>query len=80
MDVNKEQAQVPEEALEEVSGGRWMPSGRVRFVCNQCRMEKGIPINPIINVSRAQEIAQQWHDRQKGATGTCTNGKMEQKS
>lgn len=79
--MNKEQpqAQVPEEKLEEVSGGFgvYIPKLKLHFVCDACGYEADEEAPLIGDVSDlCQRCAQLKHNKVGGKTGTCVNGNM----
>ena len=82
--MNKEQpqAQVPEENLEEVSGGFYWPAPKYKwhYVCDTCGyvVDMDCPAVPVIlepDIYK-QKYAQTMHDNVGGKTKSCQSGKM----
>ncbi len=80
MDEQKLQAQVPEEKLEEVSGGfSHRPSNNYwYYVCNKCQHEEYVscPLFGMTPDIYAKNYAQSRHDTVRGKTRSCKDGEM----
>lgn len=83
MDMNKEQPQVPEEKLEEVSGGFWFdfdygPKDYWHYVCDKCGHEEDYPCTPLQDDPdpSKKNYAQSRHDTVRGKTRSCKDGEM----
>ena len=80
--MNKEQpqAQVPEEKLEEVSGGfSGRPSNNYwLYVCNECHHKEYVscPLFGMTPDIYAKNYAQRKHDDVGGEAGSCKDGEM----
>lgn len=82
MDEQKLQAQVPEEKLDEVSGGFYWPAPKYKwhFVCDTCGYvaDMDCPAVPVILEpdTYIRQYAQTMHNSVKGKTKSCQSGKM----
>lgn len=77
MDENKTRADLPDEALGEVSGGVTIlprPDG-IPHVCNECGYEATLRIDPYAVQAGKVAFPQDMHDACGGKTGTC-KGRM----
>lgn len=82
MDENKTRADLPDEELDSVSGGKAiLPPGisvrdGIPYVCDKCGYEATLRFDPYAAQLGKLAHPQDMHDACGGKTGICTDGRM----